>query len=98
MMIRNYCLAFSCLLGGFFLPPLVGQELDLNDLFPSDRVLQIEIMVDEDDWESIRYVRRDLRTELAPERQFGPLEGPYEYVKADVIIDGVKFKKVGIRK
>lgn len=98
MMLRVYCLAFSCLLGGFLLPPLFGQELRLNDLFPNDRVLQIEITVDEDDWESIRYVRRDLRTELAPERQFGPLKGPYEYVKADVIIDGVKFKKVGIRK
>ena len=35
---------------------------------------------------------------LLRERQFGPLEGPYEYVKADVVIDGVKFKKVGLRK
>ncbi|MCH2181070.1 MAG: CotH kinase family protein [Mariniblastus sp.] len=98
MILRIHYLAFSCLLSCFVCLPLAGQELSLDEIFPDDRVLRIEITVDEEDWESIRYVRRDLRTELAPERQFGPLDGPYEYVKADVVIDGVKFKKVGIRK
>ncbi len=95
---RAFFLGFGLLCFGWPTNTLWSQDLALDDLFSSDRVLQIEITVDEDDWESIRYVRRDLRTELAPERQFGPLEGPYEYVKADVVIDGVKFKKVGLRK
>jgi spore coat protein CotH len=75
-----------------------SQELTVNELFPVDRVLEIKIDVDPDDWESIRYVSRDLRTELGAKRQFGPVESPYEYVKADITIDGVKFEDVGLRK
>ncbi len=95
---RAFFLGCGLICFGWLTNTLWSQDLALDDLFSSDRVLQIEITVDEDDWESIRYVRRDLRSELAPERQFGPLDGPYEYVKADVVIDGVKFKKVGLRK
>lgn len=98
MIMRMSCLGFSFLIICSVLTPAAGQELTLDNIFPTDRVLQIEITVDEEDWESIRYVRRDLRTELAPERQFGPFDSPYEYVKADVVIDGKKFKKVGLRK
>ncbi len=75
-----------------------AQELTVDGVFPSDRVLEVQIDVAPDDWESIRYVTRDLRTELGAKRQFGPLESPYEYVKADITIDGVKFKNVGLRK
>lgn len=75
-----------------------AQELTVDGLFPTDRVLEIQIDIDPDDWKSIRYVTRDLRTELGAKRQFGALESPYEYVKADITIDGVKFKNVGLRK
>ena len=75
-----------------------AQELTVDGLFPTDRVLKVEIDVDLEDWDSIRYVTRDIRTELGAERQFGPVESPYNYVKADVTIDGVKFKDVGLRK
>lgn len=75
-----------------------AQELTVDGVFPTDRVLKVEIDVDPEEWESIRYVTRDIRTELGAERQFGPVESPYEYVKADVTIDGVKFKEVGLRK
>lgn len=75
-----------------------AQELTVDGLFPTDRVLEIQIDIDPDDWNSIRYVTRDLRTELGAKRQFGALESPYEYVKADITIDGVKFKNVGLRK
>lgn len=75
-----------------------AQELTVDRLFPTDRVLKVEIDVDLEDWDSIRYVTRDIRTELGAERQFGPVESPYKYVKADVTIDGVKFKDVGLRK
>ena len=75
-----------------------AQKLKLENLFPSDRVVEISITTDEEDWESIRYVLRDLRSELAPERQSGPMTGPYKYIKADVTIDGKTFKNVGLRK
>ena len=75
-----------------------AQELTVDGVFPSDRVLEVQIDVAPDDWESIRYVTRDLRTELGAKRQFGPLESPYEYVKADITIDGVKFKMSGFER
>jgi spore coat protein CotH len=75
-----------------------AQELTLDGLFPSDRVLEVQIEVDPSDWDSIRYVTRDLRTELGAKRQFGPLDSPYQYVNANITIDGVKFQNVGLRK
>ena len=35
---------------------------------------------------------------LHEDRKTAPIDGPYEYVTADVTIDGVKFEKVGLRK
>ncbi len=75
-----------------------AQKLSVDGLFPTDRVLEIQIDVEPEDWESIRYVTRDIRTELGAKRQFGALDSPYEYVKADITIDGVKLKNVGLRK
>jgi spore coat protein H len=98
MIQRIVLVSFSFWFGFVGATGLSGHDLKFKNLFPSNRVLQIKINVAEDDWESIRYVRRDLRTELAPERQFGPLKGPYEYIMADIVIDGVKFKNVRLRK
>lgn len=75
-----------------------GQELTLAKIFPNDRVLDIRITVDDDDWESIRYQRRNLRDEFSPKRQFAPIESPYTYIKGKIVIDGVEFDGVGIRK
>jgi ankyrin repeat protein/spore coat protein CotH len=72
--------------------------LTLDDLFPRDHVLDVQITVDPKDWDTIRFQSRNIMTALAPERQFGPLEGPYSYVNAKVTIDGIEFPQVGIRK
>lgn len=77
---------------------VLGQELTLDKIFPIDRVIDIKITVDKKDWESIRYVKRDLRAEFAAKRQFAPIDSPYKYVKGDIVIDGVEFPGVGIRK
>ena len=75
-----------------------ANELTLNDIFPTDRVIDVQITVSQRDWDTIRYQGRDFMTALGASRQFKPMERPYTYVEASVSIDGVVFPKVGLRK
>ena len=75
-----------------------AKELTLDDIFPTDRVIDVQITVSEKDWNTIRFQSRDFMTALNEKRQFGPLDHPYTYVEASVSIDGVVFPEVGIRK
>ena len=75
-----------------------AKELTLDDIFPTDRVIDVQITVSEKDWNTIRYQSRNFFEALRESRQFEPPEHPYTYVEASVRIDGVEFPKVGIRK
>ena len=75
-----------------------AKELTLDDIFPTDRVIDVQITVSQRDWDTIRYQGRDFATALGASRQFKPMENPYTYVEASVSIDGVVFPKVGLRK
>ncbi|MCH2162332.1 MAG: CotH kinase family protein [Phycisphaerales bacterium] len=76
----------------------VAQEQSLDDLFTGDRLIEVEIFVTDQDWDEIRFQSRDFRQALQASRQFGPVESPYSYVPATVIIDGVVYPQVGLRK
>ena len=75
-----------------------AKELTLDDIFPTDRVIDVQITLPQQEWDTIRYQSRDIRTALGASRQFKPMERPYTYVEGSVSIDGVVFPKVGIRK
>ncbi|MXY27255.1 hypothetical protein F4Y59_03710 [Candidatus Poribacteria bacterium] len=75
-----------------------AKELTLDDIFPTDRIIDVQITLSQQDWDTIRYQSRDIRTALGASRQFKPMESPYTYVDASVSIDGVVFPEVGIRK
>ena len=75
-----------------------AKELTLDDIFPTDRVIDVQITLPRQDWDTIRYQSRDFMTALGASRQFKPMERPYTYVEASVSIDGVVFPKVGLRK
>ena len=74
------------------------KKLTLDELFPADRVLDVQITVAEKDWDKIRNQSRNFVSALHESRKVKPIDGPYEYVNADMTIDGVKFEKVGLRK
>ena len=74
------------------------KTLTLDELFPTDRVLDVQITVAVKDWDRIRRQSRDFVSALHEKRKTEPIDGPYEYVNADVTIDGVRFEKVGLRK
>ena len=73
-------------------------ELKVDDLFPYDRVLDVQITVDSEDWDTIRYQSRNFFEALHESRQYAPIDHPYTYVEASVSINGVEFPGVGIRK
>ena len=75
-----------------------SEALTLDDLFPTDRVLDVQITVSDKDWDSIRHQARDFRSALHERRKEAPIDSPYTYVNASVTIDGVEFPEVGLRK
>ena len=77
---------------------LEARELISDDIFPIDRVLDVQITVDAKDWDTIRYQSRNFFEALQESRKYGHTDSPYTYVEASVSIDGVEFPQVGIRK
>ncbi|MCH2064957.1 MAG: CotH kinase family protein [Roseibacillus sp.] len=75
-----------------------GHALTHDEIFPTDRVIDIQITLAKDDWDTIRKQTRNLFEVLAEERKQAPIEGPYTYVDADITIDNHRFPKVGVRK
>ncbi len=76
----------------------MAKGLTSDDIFPTDRVLDVQITVADEDWDTIRYQTRDFFSALHESRKVAPPEGPYTYVDASVTIDGVAFPQVGLRK
>ena len=74
------------------------QALKLDNFFPRDRVLEVDITLADKDWDTLRYQSRNFFDALQPKRQFGEVDSPYTYVEASVSIDGVSFPNVGLRK
>jgi len=74
------------------------KTLKLDDIFPRDRVLEVNITLADKDWDTLRYQSRNFFEALQPKRQFEEVDSPYTYVEAGVTIDGVTYPRVGIRK
>ena len=72
--------------------------LELAALFPTDRVLDVQIQLAPSDWDALRFQTRNFSSALDARRKYAPLETPYQYVKADVSIDGTLLTGVGLRK
>ncbi|HAB13629.1 MAG TPA: hypothetical protein DCE47_18275, partial [Planctomycetaceae bacterium] len=47
------------------------------DLFPTDRVLDVQITMAEEDWNTIRLQSRDFFDALPESRKFQPVKRPY---------------------
>ena len=72
--------------------------MKFDDIFPRDRVLEVDITLTDKDWDTLRYQSRNFFEALQPKRQFEEVDSPYTYVEASVTIDGVAFSNVGLRK
>ena len=74
------------------------QQQNEMELFPTAHVLDVQLTLAQEDWDTIRFQSRNLFTALQEQRKYGPVKGPYTYVTARVTIDGVAFPQVGLRK
>ncbi|MEC9092441.1 MAG: hypothetical protein VX438_07030 [Planctomycetota bacterium] len=95
-----FCLMLSLVFTSFGLvqPNAAGDELTMADLFPTDRLIQVHITLKKADWDKIRQETRTFFSALDESRKTSPPESPYTYVDASVVIDGVQFPHVSVRK
>lgn len=95
---------FLAATAGFLVTTIFGAERagegsnTTGDLFDSNRVVKIELTVAPADWDKLRRQERDIETLFSRDRLERPVESPYTWFSADVTIDGVEIKNVGIRK
>ena len=64
-------------------------------MFDPDWIVEVNIEVDPDDWDEMRYQTRSFEDVLCAT---APPKNPFTYFKGDITIDGIKVKSVGIRK
>ncbi len=74
------------------------ETLTYEAMFPTDRVLDVQITIAQEDWDTIRKQSRNFFEALDASRKNGPIPGPYTYVPAEVKIDGHDLGRIGLRK
>ncbi len=68
-------------------------------IYDIDRLLQVDVTLDPDDWESLRYQARDFLDMLSGDECLAePFESPYTWFPATVTIDGTTLDNVAVRK
>ena len=74
------------------------KALSLDDLFPNDRVLDVQITLTKENWDELRNQSQSFYDVLNEGRRLEAPPSRYTYVPASVTIDGVEFPKIGLRK
>lgn len=72
-------------------------DVDL-ELFPRDRVLQVELELAPEDWDTLRFQDRDHVAAFTGDCLQAPFVSPYTEFPATVTIDGVRIEQVNLRK
>ena len=89
-----YLLAVANLAMGQSSSQKTNLPLSAERLFSPDRVTEIQIELNENDWDEIRSQTRTFGEALTKQLA----ENPFTYVKGNITIDGTVIKDVGIRK
>lgn len=81
-------------------PPDPGGKGPIDDApwFDADHVLTVEVELDPDDLSAIRDQTRDFFDTLGGDCTSEPFETPFTWFEADVVVDGDRLERVGIRK
>ena len=69
-------------------------ELTADKLFDPAHLVNVEIELSRDDWNTLRQQTRALALSLGKT----PVESPFRYFPGNVTVDGVLIRNVGIRK
>ncbi len=68
-----------------------------QSIFDQERLLQIEISIEDQDWNQLRFERHVITELFGSKCEQGLSESPYNYYPADVTIDGTPLNNVGLR-
>ena len=80
-------------------PPAADQRPQYGEwLFEPDVITTIEITIDNDDWDALRFQTRSFIGALAGDCQAQPFEKPWTYFPATVVVNGYTVENVGVRK
>lgn len=71
---------------------------ETDKMFDSARVIEVDITMDEADWDSLRLQARGIDMFFGEDCQAEPFPKPYTYFSATVHVDGVEVKQTGVRK
>lgn len=85
---------YRALLTLLCLPSIIDAQLRADELFALDKLVAVDIEMEEADWEKLRRQARTFTAALRRERG----KRPYTYFKGHVTINGVRIENVGIRK
>ncbi|MEM9660591.1 MAG: CotH kinase family protein, partial [Planctomycetota bacterium] len=88
------CCACWCAIAVGERPDPGKAALNAETLFATDRIVDVAIEIEAADWDKIRRQSRSIADALGEKAA----DSPFTYVEADVVIDGVRMERVGIRK
>lgn len=71
---------------------------DDGELFDTSQVVQVDITMDNGDWNDLREQTRTIEDEFLGDCRSGPFENDYTYFPADISINGEEASNIGIRK
>jgi hypothetical protein len=78
-------------------PPAPSPESE-PELYPTDRVLQVELDLDPADWEALRRQERDFVGMFSGDCLAQPFEDPFTEFPATLTVDGTRLEQVNVRK
>lgn len=79
-------------------PPEPFAPLADDGLYPTDRVLQIDITMKKDDWQALLGQQRHYLDLIGASCLVSPPANPYTWFEAEVTVDGVSIDGAGVRK
>jgi len=71
---------------------------DADWIFDPDHLLTVEIEIDKEDWDILRFQSRNILEILGDDCGARPAYSPFTYVQAAVTVDGERLEDVGVRK
>jgi spore coat protein CotH len=69
-----------------------------STVYDVDRLLEVNIELDAEDWYTLRYQARNFLEMLSGDCLAEPFESPYEWFTATATVDGVTLENIGVRK
>ena len=79
-------------------PTSLEDGADDEGWFDPDHLLDVEIEIEEDDWDDLRTQTQTIFTLLKGDCMAEPFPSPFTYFEADVTVDGERLETIGVRK